>query len=53
MVLKGGLSLKIARFLPSFCPYRGVYRRFSDTENYVQHYVQAYVHLNILSQIII
>ena len=24
VVLKGGISLKIARFLPVFCPYRGV-----------------------------
>lgn len=31
VVLKGGLSLKIVRFLPAFCPYRGVYRRLSDT----------------------
>jgi hypothetical protein len=23
MVLKGGVSLKIARFLSNFCPYRG------------------------------
>nr|DAW73748.1 MAG TPA: hypothetical protein [Bacteriophage sp.] len=40
VVLKGGLSLKIARFLPVLCPYRGVYRRLSDTEMTPQHTLQ-------------
>lgn len=47
MVLKGGVSSKIARFLADFWQYRGIYRRLSDTENYVQHYVQAYVQRQI------
>lgn len=32
MVLKGGVSLKIARFIADLWPYRGIYRRFFDTE---------------------
>lgn len=46
VVLKGGLSLKIARFLPAFCPYRGVYRRLSDTRNSTHYSIHRSIQLN-------
>nr|DAI60567.1 MAG TPA: hypothetical protein [Caudoviricetes sp.] len=36
--------MKIARFLPVFCPYRDVYRLLSDTENSTHHSIQASIH---------
>lgn len=48
VVLKGGVSLKFARFLSKFCPYRGANTTKSGIVNYAQHYAQGYAQQDFL-----
>lgn len=48
VVLKGGVSLKFARFLSKFSPYRGANTAKSGIVNYAQHYAQGYAQQDFL-----